>query len=157
MMMTRVRLSQNSSVYLEHARRLGHSDKQLLEWIEHNDMTTLQEADDEYFHYADWVSYAQEHGEDLKKAVQEGYQMTFNTVYGLKRWLKERFSFTDGEDYTSDEGRMDGMLLSDPDITLLKQTVASNWVVVENAAEGGSDKQAVSLVMRAIFDANTRL
>lgn len=152
---TRVRISQKSAVLLEHARRQGFTDEQLLTCIANNDMKTMQAAEDNYYKYDEWANYAHEHGEDLATAIQEGYQMTFNTVFGVKRWLQERLGFLATQDYIIEEGRMDGLMLNAADAELLSQTIAANWVIVKNEPVAG-DKLSISIVMKALLDENAR-
>ena len=158
-MMKRVRISQMSALLLEHARSFGYSDEQLLDWIDRNDMDALQGAEDDFYKYADWVNYAREYGEDLQAAVREGYQMTFNTVYGLTRWLEQRLGAVSGEQYTPGEGRMDHLKVSEQEMDMLKQTLATNWAVVESdeATVDETGKHEISLVMRALLVANNHL
>lgn len=149
----RVRISQKSAVLLEHARRHGFTDEQLLTCISANDMKSLQAAEDDYYKYDEWANYAREHGEDLAAAIQEGYQMTFNTVFGVKRWLKERLGLIEIQNYSEEEGRMDGLMLSAADAELLSKTIAANWVIVkqDHLADG---MVPTSIVMKALIDEN---
>ncbi|MDK8183821.1 hypothetical protein [Paenibacillus sp. UMB4589-SE434] len=149
-MTTPVRISQNSAVLLEKARRFGLSDEQLLQVIQHNDVALLCEAGN----YTEWVTYAREHGEDLESAVTHGYKMTFNTVYGLKNWVRERLGFEAGSDYTESEGRMDGLQVSAEDAAMLESTLATNWVVVDQS--GDAEIHDVTLVMRAFYQPESR-
>lgn len=144
-MATLPRISQNSAVLLEKARSLGLSDEQLLHIIETNDITPLADSKTDY---SEWVSYAREHQEDLAAAVAGGYQMTFNTVYGLKNWLKFRYGVEAEKDYTEGEGRFDGLTLDEAEARFVQAALASNWVVL---VEPQGDAQVVHLVMRAFY------
>lgn len=139
------RISQNSAVLLEKARSFGLSDEQLLDVIEKNDVTPLEQSGTDY---TEWVSYAREHNENLEAAIKVGYQMTFNTVYGLKNWLKFRFGLEAEKDYTEGEGRFDGLKLNEKDASFIQSALASNWVVL---VEPAGDIQVVNLVMRAYY------
>lgn len=150
-MTTTVRISQKSAVHLEHARRYGFSDQQLLEWIASDDMAKLQAAEDDFFQYEQWVSYAKEYGEDLASAIQNGYRMTFSTVYGVKRWLEEALGLDEENGYVMGEGRFDGLRITRAQAERLKQTLANNWVVLEQG-DTDADEVELSIVMRALLN-----
>jgi len=135
-MSERVKLSQHTAILLERARRFAISDDILLSAAATGDVSALQPASAEHYEYGDFVSYAAEHGEQLERAIREGYRMTFNTNNGLKAWLRERFGVEQEKDYEADLGLISGLKLQTADVQALRETVAANWVVETTQAPG---------------------
>lgn len=147
----KARLSQNTAILLERARRYGFSDEQLLGIIRSGDVSELTKANEEWFTYDDFLTYAAEHGEPLEQAVAEGYRITFNTMNGLKIWLETRFGIEEGADFTRGEGKYTGLTLSEADLEALRSALAANWVILEEEGASGP-KRTVTLAVRALSD-----
>lgn len=143
-----VKISQNTAIMLERARRFGITDIELLQVVQSGNLNPLKVAEAEHYSYDDFLSYAEEHGEPLEQAIREGYRMTFNTVNGLKIWLQEKFGLEVGRDFTGGEGRWEQLQLSAADAEFVKAALAANWQVIDL---GGSDQMRnISLVVRAL-------
>lgn len=125
------KISQRSAILLEHARKSGLSEEALLQAIRTEDFGVFASAHNEHFSYDELFSYAQEHGEDLEKAVLEGYQITFNTRNGLKIWLEEAFRLHAETDFSVGEGIMEGIKLSVDELARLRKALAVNWIISE--------------------------
>ncbi|MBD8499176.1 hypothetical protein [Paenibacillus arenosi] len=124
-------ISQSTAILLERARQAGFTTEELLDIVTANDVPRLERAATEHFTYEDWISYAKKHGEPLEQAIREGYRLTFNTVNGLKWWLRYKYDIVAEEDYEVGDGRFNGLKLSAVQITELKQVIARNWVVID--------------------------
>ncbi|PAD73714.1 MULTISPECIES: hypothetical protein [Paenibacillus] len=135
--MSLVKISQRTAILLEHARKSGLTSDELLEAVRSEDLAQLAAAEAEHFHYDEWIPYAKEHGEDLEKAITDGYQITFNTRNGLKMWLEESFGISSETDFTVGEGVIEGLHLQENQLTRLKTALAVNWLLDEEAAPGG--------------------
>lgn len=146
-MSVQVKVSQRTALILERLRRDGITQEQLIDALEHQDVAPLQQISSSQTDFQEWFTYATEHGEPLVQAVKEGYQITFNTVQGLKMWLDYRFLLEEDDDYTEGEGRLDDIKLSPDQIEQLKNALAVNWVVLEQG-EG-----TVSLALRGLLPA----
>lgn len=125
------KISQRSAILLEHARKAGLSDEALLQAIQTENLGAFASANHEHFSYDELFSYAKEHGEDLEKAVLEGYQITFNTRNGLKVWLEEAFHLHAGTDFKVGEGIMEGIKLTLDELARLRKALAVNWIISE--------------------------
>ncbi|WP_018758938.1 hypothetical protein [Paenibacillus terrigena] len=143
-----VRISQNTAIMVERAHRFGITDDVLLNVVQTGDLSPLKVAEEEYYSYDDFLSYAEENGEPLEQAIREGYKITFNTNNGLKIWLFERFGVEAGRDFTASEGRVDQLRLSSVNVDSLKSALAANWVVIEHERQG--EDQVISVVIRAL-------
>ncbi|OPA79967.1 hypothetical protein BVG16_04225 [Paenibacillus selenitireducens] len=144
----RVKISQNTAIMIERARRFGVTNEVLLQVVATGDLTPLKVAEAEYYSYDEFLSYAEENGEPLEEAIRNGYQITFNTNNGLKVWLFEKFGVEAGRDFTPSEGRVDELTLSSDHIEALKQALAANWVV-KDSGETASERK-ISVVIRAL-------
>jgi len=143
-----VKISQNTAIMMERARRFGITDDVLLNVVQSGDLSPLKVAEEEYYSYDDFLSYAEENGEPLEQAIRDGYKITFNTNNGLKIWLRERFGVEADRDFKASEGRVDALRLSDANVEALKSALAANWVVIEHERHG--EDQVISVVIRAL-------
>lgn len=146
--MEKVNISQHTAILLEHARKAGITNSRLLQAVNSRDVSAFQAAEGEDYEYSDFVAYAEEHGENLQQAIQDGYRMTFNTRNGLKIWLEEAFGLNSQSDFTVGEGKMEGLQLTQAQLERLKQALAVNWVIAaEQETENGVE---VSLSLKAL-------
>jgi hypothetical protein len=141
------RLSQKTAILLERARQAGVSEDTLLESVATGDTTLLKEAEAEHYRYDSFVSYAAEHGEQLERAIREGYRITFNTFNGLQLWLEQTFKIERGVDFTATEGKLSGLKLSSSNADRLQNTLAFNWVMKAEESDG---EQLVTLTIRGM-------
>lgn len=142
-----VKISQRTAILLEHARRSGLQTNELLEAVRSGTAEKLAVAEAQNFQYDEWVIYAKEHGEDLEKAVTEGYQITFNTRNGLKIWLEQAFGISSETDFIVGEGVIEGLFLNEEQLESLKKTLAVNWLLEAEPAPGGFK---VKLIVRGL-------
>lgn len=144
----RIKLSQHTAILLERARQAGISDAILLECANSGDIKPLESAQAEHYNYNEFISYSSSHGEQLERAIQDGYQITFNTFNGLQVWLEQRFGIKRGVDFVATEGRIQGLKLASEDAHVLKDRLANNWVM--HIIEETNDYQMISLVVRGL-------
>lgn len=147
-MAEQIKVSQRTALILERLRRDGITQEQLVDALQREDSAPLEEITSSQTDFQEWFAYAKEHGEPLVQAVKEGYRITFNTNQGLKMWLDYRFLLEEDDDYTSGEGRLDELKLTPDQVEQLKESLAVNWVVLEN--EDGT----VSLALRGLLPAS---
>ncbi|WP_409343571.1 hypothetical protein [Paenibacillus sp. MBLB4367] len=173
-MSIRAKLSQNTAILLERARRFGIADEVLLAGVSSGDTGPLQAAAAQYYSYDEFYTYAETHGEQLADAIRSGYRMKFNTPGGVQLWLKERLGLEAGADFqTPVTGKVEGLLLSNAQADLLRETLAVNWVMLEAEAGGeaaerkdgdqaaappsiqsGSGLRAVTLIIGSLYEAH---
>ncbi|MGG0813885.1 hypothetical protein ABE142_14655 [Paenibacillus alvei] len=149
-MSTENRVSQNTAIMIERARRKGITDDELLHAARTGDVSELIAINEEWYTFDDFVSYANEHDEPLAQAIAVGYRMTFNTNNGLSVWLQERFGLQEGEHYTKEMGRISGLKLSMEDIKSLRSSLALNWTVVDEG-EAADGLNILTLAVRALL------
>ncbi|MCP1307578.1 hypothetical protein [Paenibacillus tyrfis] len=154
-MSTTAKLSQNTAILLERARRFGITDETLLAGLAAGDTAVLQPAVGEWYSYDEFYAYADQHGEALEEAIRSGYRMKFNTPGGVQFWLQHRFGLEAGVDYEVPEhGRVNGLKLPDAKVELLRSTLAPNWVILGEAAGSGEAEsvQTLRLVIRSLHE-----
>jgi len=147
-MSNKTRLSQNTAIMLERARRAGITDEVLLNCVATGDVSALKVAEAEHYSYEDFVTYAAEHGEQLEQAIREDYQITFNTFNGLQLFLEFTFNVKRGVDFTPSEGRLSGLELSKSNVELLTSRLAKNWVL--EIVDSNEETQKVNLSIRGL-------
>lgn len=129
--MSETKISQNTAILLEHARKSGLRAEELLLAIRSGQVEAFRVAQNGHFDYTELFSYSKEHGENLEKAATEGYRITFNTRNGLKIWLEEAFHLRSETDFLVGEGIIEGLALQEEQLERLKQTLAVNWTIAE--------------------------
>lgn len=142
------KLSQNTAIRLEQARSKGMSDAALLEAIQAKDVAAFDAVSEEHYRYDDLFSYADEHGENLEGAVNDGYRITFNTRGGLGIYLEKSFGLQPEKDFTVGEGIVTGLKLKPEQADVLAKRLASNWVITES--KDVPEGQELTLKLRAL-------
>ncbi|MDF2556913.1 MAG: hypothetical protein K0R71_741 [Bacillales bacterium] len=129
--MGNIRISQKSAILIERLRAQGCSDEQLVKWIENDDNKQFEKFNDDVYTFDTFLSYAKEYKEDIKGAIQIGYQITFNTMGGLRYWIENAFGLREEIDFLAEEGKKLGLKLNSDQKEKLKRCLASNWVMIE--------------------------
>ncbi|MEH7388907.1 hypothetical protein V7149_08460 [Bacillus sp. JJ1503] len=162
-MSERAKISQKTAILLERARRFGVADDVLLASKVKGDPTPLKVAEEQYYQYDDFFTYAENHGEDLESAIKNGYLMKFNTNGGIQTWLKERFGLEAERDYLFSPGKFTQLKLSIEQAKILLNVLAGNWVMLISSdgseyvaedydfADGIENVINASLVIRSEF------
>ncbi|MGF9697724.1 hypothetical protein [Paenibacillus sp. MABNR03] len=147
-MSTEIRLSQSTAIRLEQARGKGMSDAAILRAIQAKDVAAFDAVSEEDYKYDEFFSYADEHGENLEAAVQEGYRITFNTRGGLGIWIEKAFGLQPENDFTVGEGIVHGLKLKPEQAEVLAKRLASNWVITDS--KDVPEGQELTLKLRAL-------
>lgn len=136
-----VKLSQYTAILLENARSSGLTNEVITEAVQAENPLLLKAAERAHYTYDSFLSYAKEHGEDLEKAINEGYRITFNTNNGLKNWIVAAFQLEPGKDFILGEGRIEGLVLSESQVEKLKRALAFNWEIKETQQTADGHQQ----------------
>ncbi|AWB45772.1 hypothetical protein DCC85_17310 [Paenibacillus sp. CAA11] len=129
--MEQVKISQHTAILLEHARKSGIGQTELLQAVKSKDLSAFAAAEEEHYAYGELFTYAEQHGEQLEQAVLEGYRITFNTRNGLKIWLEEAFHLHSETDFEVGDGRIEGVRLTEEQYAKLQNSLAANWAIAE--------------------------
>lgn len=138
----RVKLSQWDALLLEGLRRYGWSNGELLERVRSGDLP----EDDSPFHfdYQELRGVATEQEELFTQAVTGGYQIKYNTLGGIRTWLrvtlgKEPVLSTDkGNEHVAVE-------LTPDEYGRLQAVLSYGWRI--SAAESGEGVQQMQAYM----------
>lgn len=128
MMPNTAKLSQNTAILLEYARRNGVADEAIVANIAAGDTSIFEKVESQHYHYDEFYSYAKEYGEDLLTAIQEGYRIKFNTVNGLNVWLENRFGLVANKDFETELGKKLNIHVTENEARDIYETVAENWI-----------------------------
>ncbi|SDJ17247.1 hypothetical protein [Natribacillus halophilus] len=145
-------ISQVSANLLEHARHKGVSELELQRAIQEENVSFLNEVSDELFSYDEVFTHAREQGEELERALLEGYNIKFITKDGLKTWLKQKFGFEEGRDYREEEGQIKGLVLDKDERQMLESSLAGNWTIETVDNDENQNEQRVILHLNVWFD-----
>ena len=82
---TSIKLSQWDALQLESLKALGWTNEQLIERVKSGD---LPKDDSKFqFDYAGLKTVAAEQPDTFKAAVENGYQIKYNTIRGIHSWI----------------------------------------------------------------------
>jgi hypothetical protein len=124
------KVSQMTAILLERARKQGVLEEAILASMDTNDIAVFEKAVDTHYNYDAFFTYAEEQGEDLRTAIQEGYKMKYNTQGGLFAILDNRFGLLPNKDYVAELGRLTKIPLLTADAKYLHGILAGNWVML---------------------------
>jgi len=143
---SQLKISQRSAMLIERLRSECISNEQLVSAMQQRSLEPLSGSKTaEQLDLNEWLDYANEHGEPLMEAVEQGYRMTFTTTPGASNWLRFALGLEEGQHYTvSEEGRMDGLQLTEAQFGRIAQGMAMNWVLIQQP-DGSA-----SLMLRAL-------
>ncbi|WP_214625970.1 hypothetical protein [Paenibacillus agaridevorans] len=136
---TRTKLSQWDALQLESLKSLGWSNEELIARVKSGD---LPKDDSKFqFDYAGLKTLAAEEPDTLKTAVENGYQIKYNTIRGIHSWIFVAL-------------RQDAELILEPGA----EAVAAALTAAEAAslADALSFGWSLSAVDGAVADANGR-
>ncbi|MFD2444790.1 hypothetical protein ACFSO7_12520 [Bacillus sp. CGMCC 1.16607] len=136
-MSRKAKLSQHTAILLERARRFGISDDLILSSKVNEDISPFKVAEEPYYSYDTFFSYAETHNEDIVEAIKTGYKMKFNTLGGIQTWLKEKFEFVPEIDFSFVPGKIDNLKLSKKQLNTLYHVLAKNWVMLVKTESTG--------------------
>ncbi|WP_334075531.1 MULTISPECIES: hypothetical protein [Paenibacillus] len=116
-------LPQPYALRLEMIRAAGYSDREVISWIENKDAPGLKEKVNPDVDWEEFLAYAHQSGEAMRKAITEGYRFKFITAGGLQSLLRIRFGLQTGEDYRFDGSRFIDIRLCARNYELLRDGV----------------------------------
>jgi len=80
---TRTKLSQRDALFLESLRSLGWTNEELLRRVREGELPEAK--------YEALAELANADPDAFESAVTRGYQIKYNTIYGIKNWILTRF------------------------------------------------------------------
>lgn len=140
--MTKTKLPQPVAIRIEIARAGGLSDEALIQWIDRGDTAALQPLGPEWLTWDILTEYAEQHGDDLRKAIREGYEFKFLTIRGLIHYLLYRFGLREQADYRLNGSVLEGVALPREDVRRLRETIPAYWDIVETESVPGAAAEA---------------
>ncbi|QDI91564.1 hypothetical protein EPH95_10585 [Salicibibacter halophilus] len=152
MMLDIPQISQLSALLLEHVRNKGVPEMELQRAIREENIPFLNEISDDDYHYDELFTYAKRLGENLEKALLEGYTMKFNTKDGLQAWLSLKFGFEEGSDYRTEEEQIKDLVIGESERQSIESALADNWAMETVEERNEKDGQKVILHVSAWFD-----
>ncbi|TVY09504.1 hypothetical protein [Paenibacillus cremeus] len=122
-----VKLSQREALLIELLRGEGVADDQILASARSGEIEAYQQLGGGHFDFNELVEFAKTHGELLKQAIRQGYEIKFNTINGIK--LLVGFMF--GQEAEREGERLEGLALSPEDLSRLRRVLSRFWAVTE--------------------------
>jgi hypothetical protein len=120
-------LPQLYALRLERIRAKGIQGAEAVALLERKDAAELQQRIDSELQWDGFVEYLQEHLDEVKQALVEGYRFKFMTVGGLRSLLEIRFGLRAEQDYVFDNNRFSGVRLHREDYQHLRILAPDYW------------------------------
>lgn len=139
--MDKVTISQNPALYIEIARREGVSGPELLELLKRGDLSRFRGREDEHFHFSELAQYEREYPEKIRRALTEGYEISFNTMGGIRTLLKLMFDLETGRDYVQEADGLTSVPLTADQRGLFRSILSRYWVLEPEEPFGGNPER----------------
>lgn len=145
--MSMVKLSQWEAIILEAIRGNGVSNQVLLEQVKKGDFSPFASFAEGWIDFSDLLLFAENNWEDFERAVQEGYQIKFSTINGIKTLLKLKFHQLAVQDYEDKETYLDQVKLEEAEVEWLRVTLSKNWRIVELEPQPQDGRKKIRIEM----------
>lgn len=123
-------LPQLYALRLEKIQAKGIQGAELVELLERKDAAELQQRVDPELQWDGFVEYLQEHWEEVRQALTEGYRIKFMTVGGLRGLLEIKFGLLPEQDYVFENNRFAGVRLHREDYQQLRWLAPDYWEIL---------------------------
>lgn len=123
-------LPQLYALRLERIQAKGIQGAELVKLLERKDSDELQQRVDSELQWDGFVEYLQEHWDDVKQALTEGYRFKFMTVGGLRSLLEIKFGLQAERDYVFDNNRFAGVRLHREAYQQLRALAPDYWEIL---------------------------
>lgn len=134
----KVKVSQNIAILIEAARVSGLSDDELLRLAKAGDVEPFKPIAEGKLEFTNLLDLAAGNPSGLEQAVREGYQITFNTINGMKYYIGIVYKKLRERDYSNLPDRIEGLTLTAPEVSKLRASLSPFWVITET---GGNETQ----------------
>src|SRR5690625_3582557 len=104
------------------------TNEQLLTTLESGDISGWNHFNDN-FNFKDLITLRNQDPSVFQEIIYEGYTIKFLTFNGLKNMLRLKFNKLPEKDFTVTEKGIKHLVMTDPQLTSLKQILSSNWIV----------------------------
>ncbi|MBL0388539.1 hypothetical protein JJB07_18200 [Tumebacillus sp. ITR2] len=134
-----IKLNQPTALRLEQIRAKGFSDEDILAKLKAEDLTAFQNALGEDVDFTSILDFLRANPDDFEKALTDGYELTFISIFGIKNLLAARYNLVAGRDYPDSDESLEDILLTLDGVAWLKSTLSKNFRVLdlEKSAEPG--------------------
>jgi hypothetical protein len=145
--MSKVKVSQHTALMIEVLRANGITDQDLIHYMKQGDIDPFKQIGEGHFDFAELLDFAREHWEQFERAVRDGYQITFNTINGIKYLLSVKFNQIADRDYENKGTYLDRLKLKQGEIDWLRSVLSKYWYVVELEDQPQEDWKLVKIEM----------
>ncbi len=142
---SRIKVSQNTAILIEAARSSGLSDETLLHEAKSGNIEAFQGIAEGELDFHNLIENALENPDKLEQAVRHGYQITFNTINGMKYYIGLTYGKLRERDYPNLSDRIEGLKLRQEELDELRLSLSPYWIITETAREEQQDRITVSI------------
>lgn len=104
----------------------GIAGERLIEVIKRKNLDALRHIGKEESSWAYLFEYAEQNGDTLVSAIQNGYTYKFITIRGLLNLLKTKYSLIENEDFLMNEFSIE-LNLKDEQLDFLRSRIPNQW------------------------------
>lgn len=145
--MNKVTISQNIALMLELLRKLDARTEELAALTDGGSLPQFQQLREEDFNPDTLVEFAVLHPEEFRRAVTEGYEISFNTIGGIGVLLNVKFGLQLDRDFKRETDHLTGIRLSPDDVVSLRAILSRYWAITEAAYDPEQDIKTIGIVM----------
>jgi hypothetical protein len=143
----KIRISQHPALMIEIARAAGISDEEICRLASGGDVSRLQPLGQGDFDFTELTVFAREKPEVLRQALFEGYEISFNTMGGIRCLLLFMFGLKVEQDYRQGDGHLTDIPLRTDQETALRSILSRYWRIVELAYNPDTHTKTVRIEM----------
>ncbi|GKU78032.1 hypothetical protein [Paenibacillus sp. L3-i20] len=142
------KLSQWDALQLESLKAYGWSNEEIITRVNAGDLP--KDESKFQFNYAGLSELAHEHSDIFTQAVNDGYQIKYNTIRGIHSWIL--VALHREAELVLDSGNESVIVsLTEPEATSLSSVLSFGWVLkAVNAHNGKSDRSITYVVQPAL-------
>lgn len=139
------KISLMEAYLIETVRASGVTNEELMEQVSKKDVTAWEKLN-ENWDYTTLINLQEKDADAFQSIIQDGYQVKFVTINGLKNLLKLKFNITE-EEYELTEHGIEDLSVDEDTLFTIKLMLSANWKVHESAVDGEGVNKEISITL----------
>lgn len=139
------KISLMEAYLIETVRASGVTNEELVEQVSKKDVTAWENLN-ENWDYTTLIDLQEKHPDAFKSIIQDGYQVKFITINGLKNLLRLKFNITE-EEYELTAHGIEDLSVDEDTLSKIKLMLSPNWKVHETAIDREGVNRDISIIL----------
>lgn len=128
--MEKVKLALNYALMLEMMMAKGQNPQEVILLLEEGNEAILENFGEGIPTWGTLVEYYQENKAKCRRAIEEGYEITFLTKGALKSLLTIKFQMKEDEDFVDTGEFLKDVKMTGENLQALREVISKNWTIV---------------------------